>query len=90
MATPITPQHAIDEVVLEIVEIQYKPVWDGANWVITPADVDIVCEGHLGASGNEVDKVTHILKASDLPAAGKTALTALYNHLETKIAAKYQ
>lgn len=86
---PIPAQHAIDEVVLETIEVQYKPAWDGTNWVITPADVDIVCEGHVGASGNEVDKVTHIFKAVDLPAAGKTALTALYNHLETKIADKY-
>jgi hypothetical protein len=89
MAQSIPPQHAIDEVVLETLEVQYKPKWDGTNWVITPADVDLVCEAHVGSGGNEVDKVTHIFKATDLPAAGKTALTALYNHLETSIAAKY-
>lgn len=89
MSKTIPDQFAINEVVLETIEVQYKPVWDGTNWVITPADVDIVCESHVGASGNEVEKVTHIFSAADLPAAGKTALNALYNHLETKIASEY-
>ena len=89
MSKTIPNQHAIDEVVLNTLEIQYKPVWNGTDWVITPADVFLVCGGHVGASGNVVDEVSHIFKASDLPAAGKTALNNLYNHLETKIAAKY-
>jgi hypothetical protein len=86
---PITPQHAIDILVLETLEVQYSPTWDGANWVINPADVWLVCEGHVGSGGNEVDKIAHKFKASDLPAAGKTAMNALYNHLETKMAALY-
>lgn len=86
---PIPPQHAIDEVVLDLIEVQYKPKWDGTNWVITPADVDLVCQAKLGSGGNVVMDATHIYKATDLPAAGKTALTALYNHLETKVAAEY-
>ena len=89
MSKTIPNQHAIDEVVLHTVEIQYKPTWDGTNWVIDPTTVDLVCEPHLGAGGNEAARATHIFKASDLPAAGKTALNNLYEHLETKIAAEY-
>ena len=86
---PIPAQHAIDEVILDLLEIQYKPTFDGTNWVLDPTKIDLVCEAKLGSGGNVVTKATHIFKASDLPAAGKTALTALYNHLETKIAAEY-
>lgn len=89
MSKPIPPQHAIDTVILDLLEVQYKPTWDGSAWVITPANVDLVCTVKLGAAGNTVEEATHIFKASDLPAAGKTALTGLYNHLETEIAAKY-
>lgn len=89
MSKPIPPQHAIDEVVLDLLTIEYKPTWDGTAWVITPADVWLVCEAKLGSGGNTVTEATHKFKATDLPTAGKTALNNLYNHLETKIAAKY-
>lgn len=89
MATPITPKFFADEVVLESIEIKYKPVWDGAAWVIDPANIVVSSVGQLSEDGVYTLRADDQFPATDLPAAGLTALQELYTHVEGKMADKY-
>ena len=89
MAEPITPRFYADEVVLERVWIQYSPVWDGAAWVITPADVVISCIGNLSEDGVWAARSDIEMVATDLPPAGQNALNELYQYIEQQMALQY-
>ena len=89
MTTPITPQFAIEEVVLNRINIRYDPIWDGAAWVLTPADVKVEGIGNTSASGVHATPASVVLSMTDLPAGGQTALQQLYQFIEQAIADQY-
>jgi hypothetical protein len=89
MATSITPQMAVDEIVLKAIQVNYDPTWDGAQWVLTPADIRLDCRYTMGVDENIVSIPLFDLQATDLPPAGQTALQDLYTYIEGQIAALY-
>ena len=89
MSRTITPQHAINELVLDNVELRYRPVWDGNAWQVDRTSVQIVCEVELTSTGNRVIKGTHILATNALSQQGKNALDTLYSHIEDAIETLY-
>jgi len=76
-------------VVLETVQVNYKPVWDGANWVLTPSEIEVIGRGQLTETGVQVLPATIKLIATNLPAAGQTALQELYSYIESEMASEY-
>ena len=89
MTTPVTPRNFANAVQLGNINIQYQPTWDGAAWVVTPADVIVTGVGKLVFDGLVVQQVDIDLAATDLPAAGQTALNELLQYVEVELAAKY-
>ena len=89
MATPITPKFYADTMVLETITINYRAVWDGAAWVITPADVRVIGVGQMAETGVSVQQADIVMAATDLPAAGQTAINELNQYVEAELAAKY-
>lgn len=89
MATPITPRYYADTMVLGTVSINYRPVWDGVAWVVTPANVRVVGVGQMAEAGNPIQQGDIDMAATDLPPAGQTALNELLQYIETELAAKY-
>jgi len=89
MAQPITPKYYADTCVLQNVSVQFKPEWDGTAWVLTPSEIIVFGKGELTETGTTVLQADIDMMATDLPAAGQTALQELYNFIETQLAAKY-
>jgi hypothetical protein len=91
MATPIVPQVVADQAVLQRVSINYNPVWDGVNWVLTPTEISVAGAGILDNAGVglPIQNASITIPASDLPAAGQTALQDLYGYIEEQMAALY-
>jgi hypothetical protein len=88
MATPITPRDMSTEVILSNISVNYNPVWDGANWVLTPSDITVSGNGNIGDGTGETSNLQNILLlATDLPAGGQTALQQLYSFIEGEMAA---
>jgi len=89
MSTPVTPQFYADTVVLQNVSINYKPVWDGSAWVMTPSEIRVVGTGFLGEDGTEVIQADIDMNATQLPPAGQSALQSLLQYVEQELADKY-
>lgn len=89
MPTPITPQFLADTVILEDIRITYKPAWDGANWVITPADIEVTGRYALAEGEPQLFTKTLTIPFNDIPGGGQTALQDLYTFIEAEIAALY-
>lgn len=89
MAKDLTPQMAIDELVMHRMNVLFHPTWDGAAWVLTPAEIQIEGLGNVGVDGNNTASASILLTADTLPMAGQTALTSLYNHVEQLMADAY-
>lgn len=89
MSTPITPQFAIDEVVLAKININFQPTWDGAAWVLTPANVLIEGIGNTSQAGQPATTASVVMTMLDLPAGGQNALQQLYPFVEQAIADQY-
>jgi len=89
MTTPITPQNAIDQVVLHKINISYKPVWDGAAWVVTLADIEINGIGNAGTAGVNASGASVVMAGTDLPAGGQSAIQQLYQFIEQAVADNY-
>lgn len=91
MSEPITPKFMADTVVLDILSIQYKPVWNAGVWTIDPNDIRLQGVGTLSeaASGVDVLQADITFPASDLPASGLTALQELLGFVEDAMAVKY-
>ena len=89
MAVPITPQFMADTVVLQTLSVSFNAVWDGANWILTPADIILRGFGNMSADGTPVTDSDIELAAPDLPPAGISALQDLYDFIEQEMAVKY-
>ena len=89
MATPIPPQTTADMVVCHTISIDYKPVWDGAAWVITPSDIIVRGVGYTSTAGATSSLSNIELLATDLPPAGQNALNELLQYIEAEMAAMY-
>jgi len=91
MSQPITPRYFATDVVLGNLTINYKPEWDGVTWAITPSEIILTGIGQLAedTDGNNVIQADIIMPATDLPAAGVTALQELLQFMESALAEKY-
>ena len=89
MALPITPAFQADTVVLQRITIDYKPEWDGAAWILTPANISLQGIGQITSEDRSVANADIPLALLDLPAAGQTALQDLHTHVETAMQDKY-
>ena len=89
MALPIPPQSNIDTVVLGTITIQYAPTWDGAAWVITPADITVNGSGHATNGGVEVTVSSALVPFADLPAGAQNAIQQLAGFLEAEMQSNY-
>jgi len=78
-----------DTVVCQTISIHYNQVWDGATWIITPADIIVKGVGELTEGANSVVQADISLLATDLPAGGQTALQQLLQYIEAELATKY-
>jgi len=89
MSEPITPKFLADTVVCQTISIHYNQVWDGAAWVVTPADITVLGVGQLSEGANTVVQADIKLFANTLPAGGQTALQQLLQYIEAELATKY-
>ncbi|RLB95377.1 MAG: hypothetical protein DRH90_25555 [Deltaproteobacteria bacterium] len=89
MSEPITPKFLADTVVCQTISIHYNQVWDGAAWVVTPADITVLGVGQLSEGANTVVQADIKLFATTLPAGGQTALQQLLQYIEAELATKY-
>ena len=89
MAEPIPPTMAINTVVCQLISIHYNQTWDGAAWVITPATIEVKSTGILANDGVGAASSEIFLLATDLPAAGQTALQELLGYIEDEMVVKY-
>lgn len=89
MSRTLTPQFAIDEVSLDVVELIYRPTWNGSAWVVDIAGLTIACQSDLSFEGNVVQQATHIFRGSDFNGGNQNRLTGLYDLLEDEIVSKY-
>ncbi len=90
MAKPITPQFTANEAVLQHLTVRYNQAWNGSDWILDPTTIEVLGVGRLaGAGGAEVTQVDIAMMASDLPAAGQTAMQELFNYVETELANKF-
>lgn len=91
MSEPIAPRMYVDKVYIKTIGINYNPVWNGADWVLTPADIRVFGNGALadGTTGEEITSGDITVHAPDLPPAGQTALNELLQYMEQALAAQY-
>jgi hypothetical protein len=89
MTTPVTPQFAVESVLLQRVNIKYNPTWNGVAWVMTPTGIEIEGLGSAGTAGVMVTSANIELTAADLPPAGQAAMQDLYAFIEQAIADQY-
>jgi hypothetical protein len=89
MSKPITPKFYADTVVGHRIQLNYHPVWDGSNWVITPADVTVIGFGKLTDDGIDVLSADLEMKLTDLPSGGQSAIQQLLQFVEAEMAIKY-
>ena len=78
-----------DTILLQNLQVNFNPVWDGAAWVLTPTEILLSGLGSLNETGVYVANADIVIPASDLPPAGQSALTDLYNYIEGEMQTKY-
>ena len=89
MSLPIPPQSSINTVVLGTITINYAPTWDGAAWVIDPADITVNGTGHATNDGVEVTVSSALVPFADLPQGAKDAIQQLAGFMETEMQSNY-
>jgi hypothetical protein len=90
MARPITPRFFANTILLQNLQVNFNPVWNGAAWVLTPTEILLSGLGSLNENGVYVANADIVIPASDLPPAGQSALTDLYNYIEGEMQTKYE
>ena len=89
LALPITPRFMSDTIILGTIDVSFNPTWDGVAWVLNPVNIILQCRGQLAENGVNTLPADLKITASDLPPAGQSALTDLYNYIEGEMQTKY-
>ena len=74
MTVPITPQYLANAVTVQSLYLVFKPTWDGTDWVVDPASVEVHAEVLLVDGENPALSQTKVFLYNDLPAPVQMAV----------------
>lgn len=89
MALPIPPQYLASGITIQTLEVFFNPVWDGAAWVVDPANVEARATVLLVDGDQPVISQTIVFPYNDLDAPGQAQVDALEDYFEQRAADSY-